>query len=126
MIIGIGTDIIEVERVLKSIESEGFKNKVYTPAEITYCEAKLNKAENYAARFAAKEAFAKALGTGFRGQINFTEIEVLNDDLGKPYIQTTGDTQNYLIQRRAGKIHLSLSHTKSTAIAMVVIEEALT
>jgi holo-[acyl-carrier protein] synthase len=122
MIIGIGTDIIEVDRVLKSIENDGFKLKVYTLPEMEYCESKVNKAENYAARFAAKEAFSKALGVGFRGEINFTEIEVLNDVLGKPYIQTSGKTQSYLLQQRVGKIHLSLSHTKNTAIAMVVIE----
>jgi holo-[acyl-carrier protein] synthase len=122
MVLGIGTDIIEVARVAKSIDSQGFIDKVFSSAEISYCEPKINKAEHYAVRFAAKEAFGKALGTGFRGDINFTEIEILNDELGKPYVQTSGKTQSFISQRNVANIHISLSHTKEMALAMVVLE----
>ena len=77
MILGIGTDIINVDRICKSIENEAFVKKVFTLNEIAYCNVKVNKAESYAARFAAKEAFSKAVGTGFRGEIDFKEIEVI-------------------------------------------------
>ena len=92
MIIGIGTDIIEVNRIAKSIENLSFKQKVFSTQEINYCETKVNKAEHYAARFAAKEAFFKALGTGWRGGMAFNEVEIINDGLGKPTINLSGDT----------------------------------
>jgi holo-[acyl-carrier protein] synthase len=122
MIAGIGTDIVEVARILKSIESERFMQKVFSRNEIFYCEPKANKAECFAARFAAKEAFSKALGTGFRGDISFTEIEIINDELGKPSIKTSGKTFELLTKRNIRIIHVSLSHVKEMAIAMVILE----
>ena len=80
MIIGIGTDIAEVTRIAKSIEKKGFKEKVFSKMEIAYCEAKANKAESYTARFAAKEAFLKAAGTGWINELNLFEIEIVNDE----------------------------------------------
>ncbi len=122
MIIGIGTDIAEVARIAKSIENKSFKGKVFSKNEITYCEAKANKAESFAARFAAKEAFFKALGTGWRGGMAFNEVEVLNDELGKPTLNVFGKTFEIIEEKKIKTIHVSLSHTKETAIAMVILE----
>lgn len=122
MILGIGTDITEVARIAKSIENNSFKIKVFSVTEIAYCESKVNKAENYAARFAAKEAFVKALGTGLRGKMAINEIEVVNDQLGKPSIHLLGKTAENLLDRNIQAIHISLSHVKDMAMATVVLE----
>ncbi len=122
MIIGIGTDIVEVARIAKSIEKIAFKKKVFSTTEILYCDTKKNKAESYAARFAAKEAFFKALGTGWRGGMAFNEVEIWNDKLGKPTLNITGKTAKIIAKKNIKIIHVSLSHTKETAIAMVVLE----
>lgn len=122
MIIGIGTDIAEVSRIGKSIENDAFKIKVFSETEIVYCESKANKAENYAARFAAKEAFVKALGTGLRGEMFINEIEVVNDDLGKPTIRLSGKAAETISTKNIKTIHVSLSHTKEMAMATVVLE----
>lgn len=123
MIIGIGTDIAEVPRIAKSIENNSFKEKVFSKKEISYCETKANKAESFAARFAAKEAFFKALGTGWRGGMAFNEVEVENDDLGKPTINVLGQTAEMLKDRKIRIIHVSLSHIKDVAMATVVLED---
>ncbi len=123
MIAGIGTDIIEVDRLLKSIENKHFLEKVFSENEILYCESKVNKAQHYAARFAAKEAFSKAFGTGFRGEIAFSEIEIVNDELGKPSIKTYGNTSKLILQRNIKTIHVTLSHVKEMAVAVVVLED---
>ena len=122
MIIGTGTDIVEVERIAKSIENISFKEKIFSENEIAYCEARVNKAESYAARFAAKESFFKALGTGWRGGMSFKEVEVMNDELGKPTINLSGETAKILKERNIKIIHVSLSHTKTMAIATVILE----
>jgi holo-[acyl-carrier protein] synthase len=122
MIIGIGTDIAEVHRIAKSIEKDGFKEKVFSKSEIIYCETKTNKAENFAARFAAKEAFFKALGTGWRGGMSFNEVEVWNDELGKPTLNIVGQTAEIIKERNIKIIHVSLSHIKDVAMATVVLE----
>ncbi len=122
MIIGIGTDIVEVARIAKSIEKIGFKEKVFSKTEIIYCEKKNNKAENFAARFAAKESFFKALGTGWRGGMAFNEVEIQNDELGKPILNVFGKTAKIIAKKKIKTIYVSLSHTTETAIAMVVLE----
>lgn len=122
MILGIGTDMVEVARIAKSIEKSAFKEKVFSKTEITYCESKKNKAESYAARFAAKEAFFKALGTGWRGGMAFNEVEIKNDKLGKPTLHIVGKTAKIIKKINIKTIHVSLSHTKETAIAMIVLE----
>jgi holo-[acyl-carrier protein] synthase len=122
MILGIGTDIAEVVRIAKSIENDLFKKRIFSETEIAYCNIKTNKAENYAARFAAKEAFLKALGTGLRGDITINEIEIVNDELGKPSILLLGNTAEYLSGKNIKHIHVSLSHTKDMAMATVVLE----
>lgn len=125
MILGIGTDLIEVERVAEKMEKKaGFKELVFSPAEIIYCEAKTNKYEHYAARFAAKEAFLKAIGTGWRSGTAFHEIEVYNDEEGKPELRFSGTTAETVAEMKAGNIFVSLSHLKTMACAMVVIESS--
>jgi holo-[acyl-carrier protein] synthase len=122
MIIGIGTDIIEVERVARAISKEAFKKKVFSEREIAYCESQ-KKEESFAARFAAKEAFFKALGTGWRDGMGITEVEILNDDLGKPSIHLSGKAKEVFEQKGGTHIHLSLSHIKTQAAAFVILEQ---
>jgi len=114
MIYGIGTDIIEISRIHAVMEKDiGFREKIFTSGEIAYCETKKHKYENYAARFSAKEAFMKAIGTGWRFGIRFADIEVYHDEFGKPLIKI----------ERISKIHVSLSHVKEMAIAIVTVEK---
>jgi holo-[acyl-carrier protein] synthase len=121
MILGIGTDMIEVERVKNGLTKPEFKTKVFSPREIEYCDTdKMN--ESYAVRYAAKEAFFKALGTGWTGNMLLSEVEILNDESGKPEIHLSGNTLTYFESKGGGKIHVSLSHLKEMAIAFVVIE----
>ena len=122
--LGIGCDLADVERIEKAITRKGFKERVFTPDEIAYCTGSqgVDKAQSYAARFAAKEAFLKAIGTGLRGSGQLTEISVTNDDLGKPELRVTGYFATYIEKMGVKKIHLSLSHTATTAMAVVVLE----
>jgi holo-[acyl-carrier protein] synthase len=123
LIYGIGIDIIEVSRVQKAIERDiGFREKIFTPGEIEYCETKRMKFIHYAARFSAKEAFLKAIGTGWRFGLRFAEIGVFHDELGKPHIIATGKAEELLRDLGIAKIHVSLSHLKDTATAVVVLE----
>ena len=90
-IFGIGTDIVNISRIKESIKNNSaFKNKIFSKREILYCESKKSSASFYAKRFAAKEALSKALGTGIRKDIKFKDMEILNDNLGKPYIKLKG------------------------------------
>lgn len=124
MIIGLGIDLIEVERIATNInKGSGFRELVFSPGEIGYCEAKTNKFEHYAARFAAKEAFFKALGTGWAEGTAFNEVEVTNDEKGKPQLALLGATKKSLDPWGIIKISLSLSHLKSVASAVVIIEK---
>jgi holo-[acyl-carrier protein] synthase len=122
MIIGLGTDIAEVHRIAKSIENISFKERVFSKSEIAYCDTKVNKEESYTARFAAKEAFFKALGTGWRGGMSFNEVEVWNDELGKPTLNILGETAKIIKERNIKTIHVSLSHIKNVAMATVILE----
>lgn len=123
MVFGIGTDIVEVERIRKVMERDiGFRDKIFTPVEIAYCETKRFKYENYAARFSAKEAFLKAIGTGWRFGIRFVDIEVINDDLGKPNIMTHGKATELIKTHQITRMHVSLSHLKEMATAIVLLE----
>ena len=124
MILGIGIDMIEVSRVIEKIDkNKGFKEKVFSEHEVTYCESKKNKNENYAARFAAKEAFLKATGLGLMLGHQLSDIEVVNDDLGKPSFYLKGDFKTKSVEHHWNKIHLSLSHLKNIACAVVIIEQ---
>lgn len=124
MIFGIGTDLIEVERVADKMEKKaGFKELVFSADEIKYCEARTFKYEHYAARFAAKEAFLKALGTGWQKGTAFNEIEIYNDEEGKPEFRFHGITAKTVAELKLGKISVSLSHLKTMACAMVIVEK---
>lgn len=124
MIYGIGTDIIEVERMQKHLSNNpALKNKLFTVLEQEYAEKRATIFQHYAARFAAKEAFFKALGTGYRFGMAFHEIEVENDDLGKPVINLHGKVKEYVEQQKITIIHLSISHVKEMASAFVVLEK---
>jgi holo-[acyl-carrier protein] synthase len=123
LIVGIGTDIIEVDRIEKKLTKEkGLKFTLFTPEEITYCESKRFSYQHFAARFAAKEAFFKALGTGWRFGMRYQEIEIVNDELGNPEIKISGRVQEEISKRGIDKVHVSLSHLKSIANAFVVLE----
>ena len=123
MIYGTGIDIIEVERIAKVMERDlGFRDKIYTEGEIAYCEPKKNKYQHYAARFSAKEALMKAIGTGWRFGIRFADIDVYHDDLGQPHVRLTGKAKELAEQEGFSKIHVSLSHVKQLATAIVIIE----
>jgi holo-[acyl-carrier protein] synthase len=123
MIEGVGIDIVEVDRMADIINRDGgFKTLVFSPAEITYCDSKKNRFEHYAARFAAKEAFFKALGTGWADGTSFNEIEVEHSETGRPLINLLGETQKKLASLNIIKILVSLSHVKSMATAIVIIE----
>ncbi|HEX6224447.1 MAG TPA: holo-ACP synthase [Chryseolinea sp.] len=123
MIVGIGIDMIEVDRVFDKVERhEGFKEKVFSANEIKFCEAN-RKSENFAARFAAKEAFLKATGLGLILGHELSHIEVMNDDNGKPYINLLGDFKNHAEKNGWRTIHVSLSHLREIACAVVIIEK---
>ena len=125
MIFGIGTDIIEVGRMQKHLEgNDALKEKLFTKAEQSYSEqGKVTVWQRYAARFASKEAFFKALGTGYRYGMAFHEIEVKNDKLGKPFIEPHGKVKDYLEKEKVKFIHLTISHVKEMASAMVILEK---
>lgn len=124
MIFGIGIDIIEVARVEKMTKKDDkFLQKIFTPIEIEYCRKFKNGAQNFAGRFAVKEAFLKAMGTGWSNGLKFNEIETVNDDLGKPEITLLGGTKEYFEERKLKFAHVSIAHLKELATAVVVIEK---
>ncbi len=125
MVFGTGTDIIEVRRIENSIaRSDAFVNKIFTEAEQAYCKArKAGIFQSYAARYAAKEAVFKALGTGYRYGMAFREIEVKNDKLGKPEVVVHGKVKAFVNEQKITNIHLSLSHVKDMALAFVILEK---
>lgn len=124
MIAGLGIDMIEVERIaVKIMKNNGFTELVFSKNEIEYCEAKANKFEHYAVRFAAKEAFLKACGTGWTSGTSFNEVEIYHDPQGMPQISLLGPTASLVGKIGISKIFVSLSHLKLMASAVVVIEK---
>jgi holo-[acyl-carrier protein] synthase len=123
MIRGIGIDITEVEKIAKSLESEAFQQKVFTSAELKTCSEIKNKAECLAGKFAAKEAFMKAIGAGLRQGIWFIQIEVLSDESGKPTVRVNGEAAKRLEDNGAKQIHISISHSGGLAVAVVILDE---
>ena len=124
MIYGIGIDLIEVERVAEKIgKLSGFRELVFSKNEIECSEKKTKKHEHYAARFAAKEAFLKALGTGWVSGTAFNEIEITNDENGKPFITLLGLTLATISKLEIKKISVSLTHINSMAAAVVILEK---
>lgn len=122
MIVGVGIDMIEVDRVMAKINKDnGFREMVFSKNEIDFCESNL-KDENYAGRFAAKEAFLKATGWGLLLGNNLSDIEIEGDDHGKPSIRLRGEFQMRAEQNGWDKIHVSISHLKQIACAVVIIE----
>jgi len=125
MIVGTGIDIAEAERIAASIERFGrrFVERIFTPDEIRYCESKANKTERYAARFAAKEAGMKAIGTGWSQGVRWQDIEVRRLPGGRPTVVFHGRAGEFFTRLGAERAHLSLTHTKVMAMAVVILEQ---
>lgn len=123
MIVGVGCDIIEIERIARAIKSESFIRRVFTAEEAAYCQRREQQAAaSFAARFAAKEAVLKALGTGLR-EGSLQEIAVDNDGLGKPLVQLSGHFAMLAKQLGVKNIQISLSHSRDFAVAYVIMED---
>ena len=124
MIVGTGIDIAEVPRVAQAIARFGdrFLQRIYTEGEIRYCDSKANRVERYAARFAAKEAAMKALGTGWNHGVRWRDIEVRRAPGGRPTIAFHGKAAEFAAKLGAARVALSLSHTTEQAIAHVILE----
>lgn len=125
MIVSIGIDIVEVYRIRETVErTPRFVERVYTEKERDYCAKKgAAAAQSFAARFAAKEAFLKALKTGWRGKITWHDMEILNDAQGVPRLEIKGEARALLENLGANAIHLSISHTTEHAVAQVILEK---
>ncbi len=127
-IIGNGVDIIKNSRINNSLKIKGFLKRIFTAKEIQQGKKLKNKINFYAKRFAAKEAFVKAIGTGFRSDINFIDIEIKNYKNGKPYISLSKKLNNFLQKKfkiQKYKVFLSLSDEKDYSIAFVVIDKKI-
>lgn len=122
MIIGLGVDLVDIQKIRESIKRLDFRCKVFTVEEIKICEGFTNAEEHYAGKFAAKEAFMKAIGHGIRQEIWFTQIEVLNNENGMPFLQLTGKAQRITTELNVEKILLTISHSNGMAIAVVILE----
>jgi holo-[acyl-carrier protein] synthase len=124
MIVGTGVDIVETGRIEEAIGRHGnrFTKRLFTPAEIEYCEGFKNKAERYAARFAAKEAAFKALGTGWRAGVRWLDVEVTRLASGKPELRLTGAALERASAMRVARALVTLSHSDRYAVAQVIFE----
>jgi len=124
MIVGTGIDIVEVPRVAAAIARFGnrFLRRVFTEAEIRYCDSKSNRAERYAARFAAKEAALKAIGTGWKSGVAWTDVEVGREPGGRPTIIFAGVAAEFVNRLGVKRASLSMSHTEEHAVAQVILE----
>ncbi|HEX3966655.1 MAG TPA: holo-ACP synthase [Edaphobacter sp.] len=125
MVLGLGTDLIETERVEASINRFGdrFLERIFSPGEIAYCRRKKNAAESFAARFAAKEAGAKALGTGISRGVTWKEFEVKREASGRPSLHLSGRAAELAGAMGVKRIQLSLTHSREFALAVVVVED---
>src|SRR6476469_4596851 len=124
MVIGIGIDLIETARVAEKLgRSRGFKEKVFAPAEIAYCEQMADPIQHFAGRFAAKEALIKALGFGLSGYVDLKDAAVENNELVAPYFRFTGELSRIIEERGVGRILVTISHIQLAACAVVVLEE---
>lgn len=125
MIVGTGVDLAEVPRIRASAERFGarFIERIFTPAEIAYVERKANKYERYAARFAAKEAGMKAIGTGWKRGVRWQDFEVANLPSGKPTLRLHGVAAEFAARLNVRTISLSLTHTSEMAMAHVILED---
>lgn len=127
MIVGIGIDIVEVYRIREALErTPRFIERVFTEAEIEYCRAKgVKQFESFAGRYAAKEAMFKALGTGWRGELAWNDIEILPNELGSPILKYSGEVAIQMASLGCKDVHLSISHTENYAVAQIIIEKDL-
>ena len=125
MIYGVGIDLVENSRMEKIIKKWGqkFLHRIFSDGEIQYCEKYINSAIHYGVRFAAKESFLKALGIGLGMGVKLSDIEVVNDENGKPSLKLCGEAKNQMEKKRIRKFHLSLTHTKSHSTAVVLLEK---
>ena len=125
MIVGMGLDISEIDRIEAVISRYGtsFLERIYTPREVRYCESHKNKFERYAARFAAKEAAMKALGTGWRSGVRWRDIEVANAPSGKPTLNLAGVSREIADRLGVKNIGLSITHSGNLALAQVIFED---
>jgi holo-[acyl-carrier protein] synthase len=125
MIVGTGVDIAEVPRVAAAIKRFGdrFLRRIFTENEIRYCESKANRVERYAARFAAKEAALKAIGTGWRRGVAWRDVEVTREPGGRPTMTFHGKAAEFAGKLGMKRAHVSLSHTAEHAIAQVILED---
>jgi holo-[acyl-carrier protein] synthase len=124
MIVGLGVDITEVDRMEAAIARRGraLLERLFTPAEIRYCEKHRNRAERFAGRFAAKEAAMKALGTGWARGVRWVDIEVVREPSGKPTLRLSGATRAIADQLGVKNIVVSITHDGNTALAQVIFE----
>ena len=124
MIVGTGIDIAEVPRIRHAIQRFGdrFVRRIFTEGEIRYCDSKANRVERYAARFAAKEAAMKALGTGWRRGVRWVDLEVVRETSGRPTLAITGEAAKIAQQIGVKSVALSITHTESQALAQVIFE----
>jgi holo-[acyl-carrier protein] synthase len=125
MIVGSGVDLCEVDRIEKALASPHgarLRERVFTAREIAYAESKANKSERYAARFAAKEAGMKALGTGWRGGLGWQDLEVANLPSGRPTLRLHGKAAEIAERLGVRNISLSITHTAQQAMAIVIFE----
>jgi len=125
MIFGIGTDIADISRFQRFIDqnNEALLRRMFTEQERSVCGAGRTSASRFAARFAAKEAFLKALGTGLRDGLSWQDMEVVNDELGKPDLHLSGRALELYNEKQISRVFLSLSHDAGCAIALVVLEK---
>jgi holo-[acyl-carrier protein] synthase len=125
MIVGTGVDLAEVDRIRRSVERYGprFVERIYTPAEIAYVEKKANRFERYAARFAAKEAGMKAIGTGWRRGVTWRDFEVSNLPSGRPTLKLHGVAAEFARKLGVRNVTLSLTHTAALGMAHVILED---
>jgi holo-[acyl-carrier protein] synthase len=123
-VVGVGTDLVDCERIQHMIDRHGdrFLQRVFSAEEIRYCSRARRPAEHFAARFAAKEAILKALGTGWIGRIAWADMALLPDALGKPQLALTGHTAALAEQKNITRWHVSMSHTRQVAIAVAIAE----
>ena len=125
MVVGLGVDIVQNDRIQGIIDKWGdkFLSKIFTKTELDFINKHEQKMQRYASNYAVKEAFVKALGTGFRNGINFHNIQVRRDELGKPFIELMGTTKSFAEQKGINKIHTTISHEKDYSVAVVIFED---
>ena len=125
MIFGTGLDIVEIDRIKHSLKkySPKFEQKIFTSTEIDYCQSQGDPAKHFAARFAVKEAVSKCMGTGIRESLGFKDMEVINEETGKPILVMTGKGKELFEKLKLKSIHISISHDSTHAIAHAIAEQ---